>query len=222
MALVVPLASSASVIENILFKVRRGIALSRNASQADPTTGVMVDLPEKIDFEMTLLKTHQGLSRNIETMSNDSSSEAVFSSDVDVTSVGKSSFDSKSTNSGSSKQEVGNTYNRQISDTGNSELNSDAGFLSGAEGSSSAESSNSAASNTSVDADNGSSNETSSSAIDEGSSNTEVTTSSGNGNDTDTTSVSSSETEARCTDQNHSASRVYDKFDTDTGEIIGL
>ena len=95
MALVIPLASSAGVIENILFKVRRGIALSRNASQADPTTGVMVDLPEKIDFEMTLIKTHQALTRNSLSESLDLGSENTLSRSLEINTSQKGSSEAK-------------------------------------------------------------------------------------------------------------------------------
>lgn len=63
---IVPLAEADIFIRDTLFEVRRGIARSRNANQSNPLNGAMVDLPEKIDFEMMIISSYQdsSLARN--------------------------------------------------------------------------------------------------------------------------------------------------------------
>lgn len=194
MALVVPLASSASVIENILFKVRRGIALSRNASQANPLLGVMVDLPEKIDFEMTLLKTHQSAAfqRVVETASSEGGSEsrATQSSESSVTK--RASTDSDGT---VSKEQSSELSSDQTNRKGQGK---EQGGQTQGEGSKGSEDS------TSNENANGNGN---SQSNEQGK---------GNGINID------HEAENRCTYQDHKANRYYDKFDTDTGKIEGI
>ncbi|NBR23728.1 MAG: hypothetical protein EBU08_08150 [Micrococcales bacterium] len=194
MALVVPLASSASVIENILFKVRRGIALSRNASQANPATGVMVDLPEKIDFEMTLLKTHQSAAfpRVSEVSASEGAGESrsTSSSEASVTSRIAKDADSTSSSEQSAGQDVEQSTRNSESKDSSSQKSSESGL--------------------------GSENEISQEQS-KGSSlgkSSEQLVSKGN-------SIAS-EVEGRCTYQNHTANREYDKFDTDTGKIEGI
>ena len=194
MALVVPLASSASVIENILFKVRRGIALSRNASQANSNTGVMVDLPEKIDFEMTLLKTHQSsaFQRVVETTASEGGSESRATQSSESSLTGKVSTDSDGTASKEQSLELssdqtnrkgqGNEQGAQISGDGSK----------GIEDSTSNENAKGNG--------NSQSNEQGK----------------GNGINID------HEAENRCTYQDHKSNRYYDKFDTDTGKIEGI
>lgn len=73
---IVDLAGLDVFIRDSLFEVRRGIANSRNATQSNPMLGVMVDLPEKIDYEIMVTANHQSLSRNIVSSDSDLSSEA--------------------------------------------------------------------------------------------------------------------------------------------------
>lgn len=194
MALVVPLASSASVIENILFKVRRGIALSRNASQANANTGVMVDLPEKIDFEMTLLKTHQSsaFQRVVETTSSEGGSESrgTHSSESSLTS--KVSTDSDGT---ASKEQSLELSSDQTNRKGQ-------GKEQGAQ--------------LSGDASNGNEDSTSNEKAKGNGNSQSNEQGKGNGTSID------GESENRCTYQKHDAFREYDKFDTDTGKIEGI
>ena len=77
---IVDLSDLDTFIRDSLFEVRRGIANSRNATQANPLLGVMVDLPEKIDFEVMVTSAHQGLTRNIVSSDSDNSSEATTGS----------------------------------------------------------------------------------------------------------------------------------------------
>jgi hypothetical protein len=194
MALVVPLASSANVISDILFKVRRGIALSRNASQANSNTGVMVDLPDKIDFEMTLLRTHQSMTfqRRVQTTANEGGSESRATRLSESSATSKSASNSESTGTreqslsqdseGKKAYAKGNESSKQNSnESGNS-----------SESQSTAENASGGG--------NGNGNENAS----------------GNGTE------SSNESEQRCTFQKHEAFRYYDKFDTDTGIITGV
>ena len=194
MALVVPLASSASVIENILFKVRRGIALSRNASQANSNTGVMVDLPEKIDFEMTLLKTHQSsaFQRVVETTASEGGSESRATQSSETSLTGKVSIDSDSTNSKEKSLELSSDQTIRKGQGGEKETKVSGEKGQGAENE--------------ISNEKGSGNSNSAS--------TEV--SKGNGVSVD------GEIENRCTFQRHNANRQYDKFDSDTGKIEGI
>jgi hypothetical protein len=77
---IVDLTDLDTFIRDSLFEVRRGIANSRNATQANPLNGVMVDLPEKIDFEIMVTSAHQGLTRNVVSSDLDKSSEVTSES----------------------------------------------------------------------------------------------------------------------------------------------
>ena len=194
MALVVPLVSSASVIENILFKVRRGIALSRNASQANANTGVMVDLPEKIDFEMTLLKTHQSSSfqRVVGTTGSESGGESRTTTSSESSSTTKGST---STDTSTSKESGGGS---DSDTTTRSESETESGQTSATDKAQGADSE--------AEQENRAGNSVTASK--------EASASNGISLD--------SEIENRCTFQRHDAVRLYDKFDTDTGVITGI
>ena len=60
---IVDLSELDTFIRDSLYEVRRGIANSRNATQANPLLGVMVDLPDKVDFEIMVTSSYQALSR---------------------------------------------------------------------------------------------------------------------------------------------------------------
>lgn len=210
MALVVPLASSASVIENILFKVRRGIALSRNATQENPATGVMVDLPEKIDFEMTILKSHQSLDRITGTTSLDYGSDLTTGESVEssVTSKEANASAGKANEEHSEEAVAGSSIEAKSSGTGE-ESNQSTSESSGG---------NRSTSESGIDSNKKNQSETGSDSgsksSQESSSETQSTTT--------TSNLSGDEQENRCTYQNHNANRAYDKFDTDTGEISAI
>jgi len=194
MALVVPLSSSANVISNILFKVRRGIALSRNASQANAATGVMVDLPEKIDFEMTLLRTYQSpvYQRIVSTTASDVGVETKGVTSSETSSSLKISSDSdvkRSTETGSNQSLEQSTKNSNGSDQANQTT-----------------------SGTGTTSDSDSSQETTTGKGNQSSS-----------EDTQGTKTATDSEDAKhCTVQSHNANRYYDKFDTDTGELQGI
>ena len=194
MSLVVPLASTAGVIENILFKVRRGIALSRNATQTDPTTGVMVDLPESIDFEMTVLKTHQSQSHQRGVTTIDSS--------ADNDSANTSSNSSKLSNS--SETSLRSTLSVDFSNSLESENNQDLDLETGLTKKTSVSSTKQQDLSTLVSLDLGNNK-----GIE-----LEVQNQS--------TTENGSENEAKCTLQDHTAHRNYDMFDTDIGTITGI
>ena len=109
---IVDLADLDTFIRDSLFEVRRGIANSRNATQANPLNGVMVDLPEKIDFEIMVTSAHQGLTRNVVSSDSDNSSEVTSESQKSLnttnetggTKVGTSSL-ALSQNSETSKED---------------------------------------------------------------------------------------------------------------------
>jgi hypothetical protein len=73
MALVATFDLAENMITSVLSQVRRGVSLSRMDNTADSTTGVMVDLPDKVDFEINLLRHHQTLSRITQTTESSNS-----------------------------------------------------------------------------------------------------------------------------------------------------
>lgn len=212
MALVVPLASSASVIENILFKVRRGIALSRNASQANPNTGVMVDLPEKIDFEMTLLKSHQSLtnSRVLDSLDEVISSEVSGDSDTELSSTIEKSSESSRGSGGGNERGVGNSseISREGGRGGSLGRGQGQSFDRGNGQGKGHGQGQGKGDGKSFDKGNEQGNEKShEKGFEKGQGQGKGD---GSGN------------EQRCTYQDHHAYRYYDKFDTDTGLITGI
>jgi len=67
------------VIRDTLREVRRGIATARSNNQQNPAAGMMVDLPEFVEFEIQVITGHQVLSR----LSSDS--DAINDNGTDVT-----------------------------------------------------------------------------------------------------------------------------------------
>jgi hypothetical protein len=72
---IVGLSDLDTFIRDSLYEVRRGIANSRNATQANPLLGVMVDLPEKLDFEIAVTSGYQSLTRETTSSENRLDSE---------------------------------------------------------------------------------------------------------------------------------------------------
>ena len=62
--IIAPVADLDIVIRDTLREVRRGIATARAANQANPTAGLMADLPEYVDFEVQVITGYQTLTRN--------------------------------------------------------------------------------------------------------------------------------------------------------------
>jgi hypothetical protein len=98
---IVDLADLDTFIRDSLFEVRRGIANSRNATQANPLNGVMVDLPEKIDFEVMVVSGYQSLQRVSSTI--ESTKESLRGSGSESASIGESRGISESESSSDAK-----------------------------------------------------------------------------------------------------------------------
>ena len=60
---IVDISELDTFVRDSLFNVRKGIANSRNTTQSNPLLGVMVDLPDKIDFEIVVTSAYQSLDR---------------------------------------------------------------------------------------------------------------------------------------------------------------
>ena len=60
---IVDISDLDTFVRDSLFNVRKGIANSRNTTQSNPLLGVMVDLPDKIDFEIVVTSGYQSLDR---------------------------------------------------------------------------------------------------------------------------------------------------------------
>jgi hypothetical protein len=76
--IIAPVADLDLVIRDTLREIRRGIATARSANQANPTAGLMADLPEYVDFEIQVITGHQALSRD----SSDTDSGTTTNSDT--------------------------------------------------------------------------------------------------------------------------------------------
>jgi len=113
---IVDLSDLDTFIRDSLFEVRRGIANSRNATQANPLNGVMVDLPEKIDFEIMVTSAHQGLTRNVVSSDSDNSSEVTSESQKSLNASIESARAISRTSSGNLSQ------NNETSREGQAEL----------------------------------------------------------------------------------------------------
>ena len=74
MALLMPQTQLARNIDTILSQIRKGCARARIANQGDPTLGIMVDLPDGVEFEITVIREYQALSRVTNVVSNDTAS----------------------------------------------------------------------------------------------------------------------------------------------------
>jgi hypothetical protein len=123
---IVDLSDLDTFIRDSLFEVRRGIANSRNATQANPLLGVMVDLPEKIDFEVMVTTDHQGLTRDIVSSDSDNSSELTI--------------ESQSSTRASQGGDGSGSITNSLTATANKEASSEAGSESANESESSSES----------------------------------------------------------------------------------
>ena len=159
MALVAPFNLADAMITNVLSNVRRGVSLSRMQNTADSTLGVMVDLPDKIDFEINLLKTHQFLARSVTTIdaNNSFEGERVNASDFSINIGADSTL--------SSSSDLSNVTGTDSSRSGSGEI----------EGTASNEQENSLSSELSGNRVNGVDLSRRNSVSDDGSNNTEIT-----------------------------------------------
>ena len=101
--IIAPVADLDLVIRDTLREIRRGIATARSANQANPTAGLMADLPEYVDFEIQVITGHQALSRD----SSDTDSGTTTNSDNNTDRSNNNDTSTESTNqsqSGSSNK----------------------------------------------------------------------------------------------------------------------
>lgn len=80
---IVPLAEVDGFIRKALTEVRKGVATARNNNQANPLNGIMVDLPEKIDFEMMVITAYQSLNKSSTTSEASGTSDRASSVSLD-------------------------------------------------------------------------------------------------------------------------------------------
>lgn len=145
---IVDLSDLDTFIRDSLFEVRRGIANSRNATQANPMLGVMVDLPEKIDFEIMVTSTHQSLSKSTISSDSDKSSEVTTETQRSITA---------STETGEAKGQtlsVSSSSNNDVSVEGQAEAVLEIGNENGSGGDSEMSKSNTASIEGSGESDN--------------------------------------------------------------------
>jgi hypothetical protein len=107
MALVATFDLAESLITSVLSQVRRGVSLSRMDNTADSKRGSMVDLPDKIDFEVNLLKYHQLLSRQTTSSDINLSVDTEYLVSVDAESSGNTETSSDRSGSLGGSLEVG-------------------------------------------------------------------------------------------------------------------
>lgn len=153
-----------------------------------------MDLPEKIDFEMTLLKTHQSsaFQRVVETTASEGGSESRATQSSESSLTSKVSTDSDGTASKEQSLELSSDQTNRRGQGGEQGAQASGETSKGNEDS------------TSNDRGKGNGN---SQSNEQGK---------GNGTSND------GESENRCTYQKHDALREYDRFDTDTGKIEGI
>lgn len=118
---IVPLLSLDTFIRDSLFEVRKGIANSRNASNANSSLGLMVDLPEKVDFEILVTTNYQALTRRV----TGQNSEQGSATDIDIT-LGKSKSGGNETESDSETTSETGTNSSSSNESENSNGNASA------------------------------------------------------------------------------------------------
>jgi len=124
---IVDLADLDTFIRDSLFEVRRGIANSRNATQANPLNGVMVDLPEKVDFEIMVVSGYQSLQRVSSTIEKTkeslrgSGSEGSSNRESGGISESESSSDAKNTSTNDSDRESSSAIENESESSSESE-----------------------------------------------------------------------------------------------------
>jgi len=210
MALVAPFNLADAMITNVLSNVRRGVSLSRMQNTTDSTIGVMVDLPDKIDFEINLLKTHQFLARSVTTIdaNNSSEGERVNASEFSIN-IGGDGMNTLS-NEGSVNNEITSETSGDRSDG----TSGDRG------GSGSGENSTEGGVGTSSEKNDEKTGST------KNSKRTEKTKEDGKGsqqeNSTETKTVNGTTTETDCSDRdmNTRTDRSYWKVDKETGSVV--
>ena len=115
MALVATFDLAENMITSVLSQVRRGVSLSRMDNTANSTRGVMVDLPDKIDFEINLLKYHQLLSRQTTSTETSLSADAESLASVDSELSRDSERSLDNSRSGGGSNEGNRSLSREVS-----------------------------------------------------------------------------------------------------------
>jgi hypothetical protein len=108
---IVDLSSLDTFIRDSLYEVRKGIANSRNATQTNPMLGVMVDLPDKIDFEIMVSTNYQALNRIVSTTETQGTSESEGNKSISI--------------EAESSQEVQHDENKGVSNSLSQNINND-------------------------------------------------------------------------------------------------
>jgi len=113
MALLMPQNQLARNIDTILSQIRKGCARARVANQGDPTLGIMVDLPDGVEFEITVIREYQSLTRITNSVSNDVAAVAQSR----ITGNEKSSESSDETVNEAGNEEKSQEISRQSQET---------------------------------------------------------------------------------------------------------
>lgn len=144
--LIMPQSRLASDLDTILGKIRRGCALARADSQNNPPLNMMVDLPEGIDFEITVIRTHQSAAfqrlttisaaENNSRSNNESVSGSRSQSESDSASTSESQSRSESESESESMSDSRSTSNSESQSRSTSLSQSESESLSTSESSS--------------------------------------------------------------------------------------
>jgi len=129
--IIAPISNLDVVIRDTLREVRRGVATARAANQADPTAGLMADLPEFVDFEIQVITGYQLLARdNTDTDAGSvtETSMAIDSGRDSTTDTGTGSESSSGSRSGS---ESGSSSRSKSGSRSGSQSRSSSGSKSG-------------------------------------------------------------------------------------------
>ena len=119
MALLMPQTQLARNIDTILSQIRKGCARARIANQGDPTLGIMVDLPDGVEFEITVIREYQALSRVTNVTSNDTTSVVQSRTSNDTASVVQSENSADTTSVAQSRITGNEKSSETIDETAN-------------------------------------------------------------------------------------------------------
>ena len=209
--IIAPVADLDLVIRDTLREIRRGIATARSANQANPTAGLMADLPEYVDFEIQVITGHQALSRD----SSDTDSGTTTNSDnnTDISSNNDTSTESTNQSQSGSSNKTRNASGSLSRSTQNSKSLS--GSTSGSRSISKSGSSSGSKSNSRSVSKSGSSSD--SRSVSKSGSKSRSSSVSGSGSNSKSTSRSIKSLSKQEADNG----RGYGILDEATGEYIG-
>jgi hypothetical protein len=213
MALVATFDLAENMITSVLSQVRRGVSLSRMDNTANSTRGSMVDLPDRIDFEINLLKFHQSLSRETTSSDNNNSVDVESLISIDVESSGNTETSSDLSGSLGGSLDGGNSRSGESSS--DSGIGTERSTTSGVGGSSDSSGSGGTENRSSKKTENGTENSSSNST------DTSNETSNSTENSTETRQDSSNRGDSECSDKwvTSKTTRNYWKLDEDTGGV---